>query len=233
VKASLGISDKLLLAAYKLENTGKIRFSAEDLVVTSWKMFPDAFGLKGYSDTSGRALYPDSNRVYVEIMGSKPLRKKGLLKKVGEKLYQLTDAGRTRVRSISQNTDKISEDKSRSKSTLARGKAHELIQLFESRAAKKNRRGDREDISFYDACGFWGISPRSNAKDLWTSFSHVEDILKSASENLGTNKSASARHGGIPYTSDDIVTLEVLHKTMKEKFSNELQIIKNRIDERK
>jgi hypothetical protein len=196
-------------------------------------MFPDAFGLKGYSDTLGRALYPDSNRVYVEIMGSKPLRKKGLLKKVGEKLYQLTDAGRTRVRSISQNTDKISEDKSRSKSTLARGKAHELIQLFESRAAKKNRRGEREDISFYDACGFWGISPRSNAKDLWTSFSHVEDILKSALENLGTNKSASARHRGVPYTSDDIVMLEVLHRTMKDKFSHELQIIKKRTDERK
>lgn len=65
------ILEKLLIAAFELEEKGHKPFSAEDIVVASWQKFPDAFGLAGYQDR-----YPDSNRVFAEIMGSKPIRKK-------------------------------------------------------------------------------------------------------------------------------------------------------------
>ena len=89
----LSITEKLLLSALDLEENGRCPFSAEDLVVSAWKKFPDAFGLAGYRDTNSQLCYPDSYRVFAEIMGSKPIRKRGLLRKVGTKMYQLTEAG--------------------------------------------------------------------------------------------------------------------------------------------
>src|SRR3989337_1721776 len=97
-KDLLSISEKLLLAAYSLEEDGRRPFSAEELVVSAWRKFPDAFGLAGHRDDDGRLSYPDSNRVFAEIMGSKPIRKRGLLTKVGSKMYQLTEVGREHAR---------------------------------------------------------------------------------------------------------------------------------------
>src|SRR4030042_287505 len=101
MKNGPSIQNKLLVAAYALEAEGRLRFSAEDLVVIAWKMYPEAFGLAGYNDNQGRPIYPNSNRVYAEIMGSKPLRKNGWLRKVGSKIYQLTEAGRSKARLVS------------------------------------------------------------------------------------------------------------------------------------
>ena len=99
--SKLSIADKLLIAALDIEKAGKKEFSAEDLVVSAWKKFPDAFGLQGYLDENGKSIYPNSNRVYAEIMGSKPLRKRGLFQKVGNKMYKLTEAGHPYAKSVS------------------------------------------------------------------------------------------------------------------------------------
>ncbi len=99
-KDRLSITEKLLLAAYELEESGRRPFSAEDLVVSAWQKFPDAFGLAGYRNSTSSLAYPDSNRVFAEIMGSKPIRKRGFLKKVGTKMYQLTEAGHEHARTF-------------------------------------------------------------------------------------------------------------------------------------
>lgn len=41
--ADLTVHERLLLVAADLEKSGKRTFSAEDLVVASWKRFPDTF----------------------------------------------------------------------------------------------------------------------------------------------------------------------------------------------
>ena len=157
----ISIADKLLLAALEIEKNKK-RFSAEDLVVMAWKHFPRDFGLQGYLDDSGNPIYPNSNRIYAEIMGSKPLRKQGLLRKVGNKIYELTEAGRSKAQQISS----IQINGSPSKLALAREIVEQIIKLFESKTVQKYRSGEKDQISFFDACGFWGITPRSNAKEL-------------------------------------------------------------------
>ena len=83
----LTVPDKLLIAALDARKRSAT-FTAEDLVVAAWKLFPDTFGLSGYSNQ-----FPDSNRVLTNIMGTKGMRGKGWLRKVGEKQYQLTSAG--------------------------------------------------------------------------------------------------------------------------------------------
>src|ERR1700733_5140009 len=83
----LTVPQKLLLAALEARKKSAT-FTAEDLIVQAWKLYPDTFGLSGYGD-----LYPDSNRVLTNIMGTKGMRGKGWLRKVGEKQYRLTSAG--------------------------------------------------------------------------------------------------------------------------------------------
>ena len=89
MKSKLTVPEKLLLAALKAREVRKT-FSAEDLIVEAWRMFPDTFGLAGYSDR-----YPDSNRVLTNIMGTKGMRGKRWLRKVGEMPSALGGAPRS------------------------------------------------------------------------------------------------------------------------------------------
>jgi hypothetical protein len=225
----LSIADKLLLAALDIEKGGKGVFSAEDLVVSAWRRFPDAFGLQGYLDEHGKPLFPNSNRVYAEIMGSKPLRKQGMLQKVGNKMYKLTEAGRARGLRVGK-TDLTS---SAEKWALGREHIEQIRRLFESKAAQKLREGDVEDVSFFDACGFWGISPRSRAKEMWSRFADIETLLKMGLDTLGGRGGASAVHGANAYTADDLRSLREFHELLQRKFGDELEVIKKRHDERK
>ena len=66
--AECTVPEQILLAAHQLEEQGQSPFSAEALIVASWKLFPATFGLKGYIE-----LYPDSNKVLSSIMGERGL----------------------------------------------------------------------------------------------------------------------------------------------------------------
>ena len=69
---NLNQPEKVLLAAYNLDKDGKKRFSVEDLIVTSWKLFPDSFGLDGYIGDDGKPMYPDAEKIhkkYGELKG--------------------------------------------------------------------------------------------------------------------------------------------------------------------
>ena len=225
----LSIADKLLIAAFEIEESGSGQFSAEDLVVSAWKKFPDAFGLQGYLDSEGRPIYPNSNRVYAEIMGSKPLRKQGLFQKVGNKMYRLTEAGRNRARLVANSKEHGAPEKW----ALAREKVDQIRRLFESKTAQKFRAGELEDISFFDACGFWGISSRSGAKDLWSRFADIESIIEEAKKALGSRHSVSSKHGSVPYTAEDIENLCRMHKILQQRFEKDIELIEKRKDERK
>lgn len=89
VIAEYTVPEKILLAASVLETRGETPFTAEALIVCSWKGYPVTFGLKGFADQ-----HPDSNKILASIMGEKGLAKKGWLQKVGQKLYILTEDGR-------------------------------------------------------------------------------------------------------------------------------------------
>ncbi|UCD58979.1 MAG: hypothetical protein JSV16_07705 [Candidatus Hydrogenedentota bacterium] len=225
----MGIADKLLVTALHIEEAGKQVFSAEDLVVRAWGEFPDAFGLQGYYDGNGNAIYPNSNRVYAEIMGSKPLRKQGLLQKVGNKMYRLTEAGRVRAKRV-ENT---AGAKTEGKWVLGREQVDQIKRLFESKAAQKHRAGNLDEVTFFDACGFWGISPRSGAKDLWSRFASIESVLDAGVAALGERTAASAKHGAEVYSENALNGLKEFHRILQHKFQHEIEVIQTRRDERR
>ncbi len=224
---SLSVPDKLLLAAYALELDGNTPFTAEDLVVSAWRRYRDTFGLGGHNDETGMPAYPDSNRVFAEIMGTKPIRKRCLLRKVGTKMYQLTEAGRDQARLLAS----LTEVSSTRKVSLARDLKSELRNLMDSRAVGKYRGQRQQDITFSDACAFWGISPRSSAIELQGRIANLERIVQRAMESVSAGE-ASFEHGGPTFIRGDVEVLLSVHRILLDRFRNDLEIIRRRTDER-
>lgn len=226
-RSALTVAEKLILAAADLESAGTSAFSAEDLVVRAWELFPDTFGLAGYNDEAGLPRFPDSNRVFSEIMGSKPIRKRGLLQKVGTKKYSLTQSGRDFAGMLATRGTDAPE-----KAGLSRGSKQDLRRLLGSRAFEKYRDGREDEITFYDACAFWGISPRSSAMNLAARTEHVRAMVETANTSLRGKNEKLLKHGGQVLSKKDLENLEDLQTFMQERFKEELAVISARTDER-
>ena len=221
VNRGLTVPEKLVLAANALEASGKSPFTAEDLVVMAWEMFPDVFGLKGHK-------HPDSNRVYAEIMGSKPIRKRGYLQKVGEKRYSLTNSGRQ----LAFQLETPSRSNGIHKAALPRELVDQVKSLLVSRAFTKHINSRDSTLTFLDACTFWGITPRSSAIQLDGRQSDLEhnliQVLSAVSKGPLTTE-----HGGHPFTEFEIKKIIETHKLLQSKFEDDLNLIRGRTDERK
>lgn len=223
----LSVIDKLLIAAYTLEEKERKKFSAEDLVVMAWERFPDSFGLAGYYDESKNLKYPDSNRVFAEIMGSKPIRSKGFLAKVGNKMYQLTEVGREQAKKLLH----VKINSLSKKAGLSREVQSQVVRLLESKACNKLKDNRVKDITFHDACTFWGISPRSTANDFHSRTSNIKKVVELAISHC-SNGSITFQHGSKALSRSGFIKLQELHLTMLEMFKSEIQYILNRTDER-
>lgn len=216
----LTVADKLLLAAWKIEQKGKRPFSAEDLVVSAWELFPDAFSLGGYE-------LPDSNRVFAEIMGSKPLRQQGLIVRAGQKMYRLSEAGIERATALGIRAPL----EKRKKVTLARQTLDELKRALACKAVSKFNVGAKDEITFHDACALWRISPRSSAIELAGRINNLQRIIETARAALsGTD--AAIDHGGTPVRVADLDLLVQINQHLQERFKKELDVIRTRTDER-
>jgi len=221
--SDLGVADKLVIAAATLGEGGG-SFTAEDLVVAAWERFPETFGLRGHLDDRGRPLYPDSNRVFAEIMGTKPVRKRGWIEKVGNKRYRISDVGR-------QRASEVHGGSSAHKLVLDRGATDRIGRLLKSRAMIKLREGRSEEITFLDACFLWGINPRSNLNELTVKFGDFDHLLKAVEQSV-PNGGFVLRHGDVPYTIADVRTLHRLSEDLRERFASEIETIKSRRTER-
>jgi hypothetical protein len=221
----LSVADKLVVAAQKLTMSGKSPFTAEDLVVAAWRTYPDTFGLPGYAESDGRSMYPDSNRVFAEIMGTKPLRQRGYLVKVGNKLYQLTEMGMHRAEGFQSQATGVE------KVGLSRPLKDELERLLNAKATDKLKTGRIDEITFHDACGFWKISARSTAIEFSGRYNNIEKLLTSA-KTTTEGKSIILRHGGDIITVNDVNTIQEVHHLMRERFTAEIEVILRRTDQR-
>ncbi|MCH7878457.1 MAG: hypothetical protein IH914_03970 [candidate division Zixibacteria bacterium] len=186
--------------------------------MAAWEMFPDTFGLKGFN-------HPDSNRVFAEIMGSKPIRKKGLLQKVGEKMYTLTELGK----SVGAG---FNEDNTQTKLDASRQVVAQLKKIMSSVALKKYKAARESDITFSDVFAFLSIAPSSSAIELKGKEENLLGILRLVSSQLGSDGS-SIVHGGTPILQQDIETIKSLFRDVQNEFKEELEIIRQRKHERK
>lgn len=218
VIANFTVPEKILLAATQLEKEGQSPFSAEALIVAAWQKFPRTFGLKGYAD-----LYPDSNKVLSSIMGVKGLARRGLLIKMGQKLYSLTRSGHEAIRRLNDGEKPIMV---RQQSKVGRDQEKFLQALFGAPALEKYNEGRKPEITFADACRFWAVTESTHGAELISRLSRVriqladiDRIVSSGDVELSSGRSIS---------SEDISHLTDFHQYLEERFARHLNLLRNR-----
>lgn len=218
IVADCTVPEKILLAAFELEEQGQSPFSAEALIVASWQKFPRTFGLKGYADQ-----YPDSNKVLTSIMGEKGLARRGWLAKMGQKLYTLTREGRQAVRRITEGEEMPLAERN---SKLSKDQEKFLLGLLTNPAADKFQQGLKLELTFADACRFWGISEnlRGDALDtrltrLRAGLADVDRLVGNGGLDLSTGRNVS---------EDEVKLIHQVDEYLTDRFGRHLTLLRNR-----
>lgn len=220
----LTIVDRILIAGAALAEQHE-SFSAEDLVVAAWQMWPDQFGLQGHSK------YPDSNRVLTKIMGGdSPLRKRGLLEKLGTKRYRLTRSG---LVAAAQLRDRDAGHATHQRlNSLDRELIVVLSRMIRSTALTKFVQ--HQELTFGDVCRLLNISPRSTATQFAArredAVHAIDHALRVAREN---NSQVVLPSDGSVVPEHQLRLLAELMSHLEERFAGELAVIRARRDERR
>jgi hypothetical protein len=220
--AECTLPEKILLAAFSLEELGQSPFSAEALIVSAWQKYPKTFGLKGYEEQ-----FPDSNKVLAGIMGEKGLPRRGWMAKVGQKLYSLTRDGRQVVRKLQQGEDTPPLTARRPAGRLSREQDLLLQGLLASQAFQKMRQGRQAEWTFSEACRFWSMGERtgsavdSRLDELQAHLAEIERILGAGEQPLGNGRQATGKEAGL---------LCDLHAQLEQRFARHLNLLRNRAE---
>ena len=214
------VPEKILLAAENLDKEGQSPFSAEALIVASWQKFPKTFGLKGYADQ-----YPDSNKILSSIMGEKGLARRGWLVKMGQKMYALTREGRSVVRRVLLQEDETSPAGTALK--LTRDQEKFINAWLESTTVQKFEENRKAELTFADACRFWGITETTKGEALDSRLQQVEDMLADL-ERLFAHGETQASNGRA-IAAGDIRVLTNIHRYMEDRFERHLNLLRSRV----
>lgn len=199
---SLTLNDKILLAAISLCSTDlKKKFTAEDLIVESWKLDKSAFGLRNYERD-----YPDSNKLYTKLDGKDGLVIKGLFKKVADRTYTLTEAGLSLAVSIKP----VSEE---TQIKVDRELYAALTKIINHKVFGEWLQDQEKPKNFRDASWFWGIALGNPPKIVRERIALIEQNLEQA------KRRANESGGKILLNSKD-VNKEIKENILKRGNSN-------------
>jgi hypothetical protein len=214
--ADLTVSQKILLAAHKLEEAGHTPFTAEALTVAAWKDSPRTFGLRGFIEE-----YPDSNRVLTCIMGERGLARRGWLMKVGQKLYNLSRQGKEEaLRVLAGDDSPLPKRRALAKIQVPKDLEQLLKGLFNTTAYRRYVDGMKREITYRDAIRFWGLAESAHGeavdqtiKKVPDALAHVEGLLIGDTVELSDGQSVSQA---------DLKSLAAAHRFLSEQFSRNL-----------
>src|SRR5438552_11859600 len=218
--AECTVPEKILLAASHLEEQGQSPFSAEALIVAAWQKFPKTFGLKGYTDQ-----HPDSNKVLSCIMGERGLARRGWLSKMGQKLYALTKEGRHVVHRLQSGGEPTQMGTAPVR--ISRDLEKYVLGLFSSSAVQKFEESLKDELTFADACRFWGITENLHGEALTARLDRLRAILADVERVLGG--STAELSNGRSVSRDDLYLLTAVHEYLEERFARHLTLLRNRV----
>jgi hypothetical protein len=217
------VPEKILVAADHLDKTGQSPFSAEALIVASWQKFPKTFGLKGYAE-----LYPDSNKILSSIMGEKGLARRGWLVKMGQKLYALTRDGRQVVRRVTLQEEEAAPNGSLLR--LSREQEKFAQNLLESSAVQKFEENRKGELTFADACRFWGVTENMKGDALDARLTQAQSLLGDLDRALADHDAELS--SGRVLTAGDVRVLTNIHRYMEDRFDRHLNLLRSRTPRR-
>jgi hypothetical protein len=221
--AEATLPEKILQAAFELEESGQSPFSAEALIVAAWQKYPRTFGLKGYEEQ-----YPDSNKVLAGVMGEKGLPRRGMLAKVGQKLYSLTREGREVVRRLAAGEVQPPPPpkKAEKPARLAREQDLFLQALLAGPIWHKYRQGRQQDWTFSEATRFWNLGDRggdavdARLAEVLDGITEIERLLATGNATLGNGRVVNAL---------EVSQLGDIHRTLEQRFARHLNLLRSRV----
>lgn len=218
------VPEKILVAADQLDKQGQTPFTAEALIVAVWQRFPNTFGLKGFVE-----LYPDSNKVLSSLMGEKGLARRGWLVKTGQKVYALTREGRRVIHRVTmQEGEELPEAPKLQR--LARELERFVVALLDSSAVQKFEENRKAELTFADACRFWGITENMKGDLLDEKIAQLEQYLVEL-DRIFADADAELSSGRV-LTAGDIRVLTNIHRHMKDRFERHLNLLRSRTAKR-
>ena len=206
----LTIDEKVLLSAATLPTSG---FTAEELEVATFKRFPDDFHLAGFPE------YPDSNRILTQITtAGRGLQKRGWLRQIGTKRYQLTAEGRRRLEALRPD----SED--RGSRTDNRDIAEMLLHWLRSDAFRKHSSGKKDEIAERDALVYWRLTAGASAVRTHRMLATAESAVKILEENIGAGQPSRLQHDRAisPHEGQQLIAL---HQYLRKRFASALEFL--------
>ena len=216
VVAELTVSQKILLAAYRLEEQGNTPFSAEALIVASWRESPQTFGLKGFADQ-----YPDANKVLACIMGERGLARRGWLIKMGQKLYTLSRQGKDEARRVLDGDDSpMPKRRALAQIKVPKEVDQHLKSLFRTTAFRRFKENMKREITFTDACQFWGLANNVHGAAVDETLAKVPATLEEVEKLLIGD--AVELSDGQTVNQEDLQTLAGMHRYLQEQFHRHL-----------
>ncbi len=172
--------DKIILAMYDLAGGTSKPLKYEDIVVRAFKLYPEDFGLRGYSQ------FPDSSDIHKPLYG--PLKRAGYVL-AGNKQFRLTPKGLERGKLLS------TEGKSESRKTsqrLSRDKEAELHRIYQTEALQLFLGGMGDKILDTDFYSYLGVTVRTERNEFLGRLSTVEDAVTSAASISDDPRAKSA-----------------------------------------
>lgn len=221
--AELTVSQKILLAAHRLEEQGNTPFSAEALIVASWQDSPRTFGLKGFAEQ-----HPDSNKVLSCIMGERGLARRGWLVKMGQKLYALSRQGKEEARRVlSGDTTDMPRRRSLARIQVPKDLEAHLVGLFTATAFRRYEEGMKREITYKDAARFWNLPETAHGEAVDAALARLPATLE-AVENLLIGETIELSNGQ-SVSQDDLKSLAAVHQFLQTQFARHLAQQRDRV----
>lgn len=147
-KRRLSVHDRVLLALACASEHTHSSVPYEEIVLQSWRMFPERFSLRRHPE------FPDSNDQNKSLYG--PLKKEGLVLSLGDMTFRLTAAGLERAIALAAGS--VGNERAIDSHRLSRDEERLIRLAAVSEARAKWTGGRREDIVDFDARAFFGLT---------------------------------------------------------------------------
>jgi hypothetical protein len=163
---------KILEALYALSPDGPRLVTYEEIVVKAWELYPDDFGLRGYSDR-----FPDASDIHVPLY--KELKSAGLVATgpTRQKKFKLTNAGWDLAATLSSHE---TTDGEAATGRMSRSGSQELLHLVRATATRLYLAGQADDILDTDFFAFYRTSVRAPARDFESRLAQTRRALDEA-----------------------------------------------------
>lgn len=212
-------AEKVLVAAARLDCRGESEFTAEDLVVEAFKVFPNDFSLKGHP------TYPDNNSILTLLMGRDArLIVSGWLEKTGTKKYRLTPKGAHDARE--KGTDFTDGGVQAGGAVRGERRLEEaLARLFHSEAFDIFRSGEPEKITFHQFSRFVGLAAPDTRQKIQGKLEGVRHLVDHARALGESGQTLRIHFRGVnrEYSPTDLMLLKSVFDKLSDRFRPEME----------